>query len=96
MPGFRGCAFINAAAETPDTDDPVRIVVDAHRRWTRDLFAGIAADAGVADPEKTARQLMMLRDGAMVGGYLGEPDEIAETLQGAYLAALATGLPTSH
>ncbi|MCS5734502.1 TetR/AcrR family transcriptional regulator [Herbiconiux daphne] len=95
MPGFRGCAFINAAAETPDADDPVRLVVDTHRRWTRDLFAGIAEEAGVADPEKTARQLMMLRDGAMVGGYLGEPDEISETLQGAFLAALASPSRTS-
>jgi AcrR family transcriptional regulator len=95
MPGFRGCAFINAAAETPDPDDPVRLVVDVHRRWTRDLFASIATDAGVVDPEKTARQLVMLRDGAMVGGYLGEPDEISETLQGAYLAAIGSGLSTA-
>ncbi len=89
LPGFRGCAFINAAAETPDADDPVRVVVDAHRTWTRDMFAGIAAAAQVPDPDKTARQLLMLRDGAMVGGYLGEPDEISDTLQAAYLDALA-------
>ncbi|MDM4762326.1 TetR/AcrR family transcriptional regulator [Galbitalea sp. SE-J8] len=94
-PGFRGCAFINAAAETPDAADPVRIVVDAHRRWTRDVFAGIAADAGVPEPEKTARQLMMLRDGAMVGGYLGEPDEISETLRAAYLATLDAAAPSA-
>jgi len=96
LPGFRGCAFINAAAETPDPDDPVRIVVDAHRRWTRDVFAGIAADAGVADSERTARELLMLRDGAMVGGYLGEPAEIGETLEGAFIAALETGLSVSR
>ncbi len=29
-PGFRGCAFVNAAAEYPDRDDPVRLAVDAH------------------------------------------------------------------
>jgi hypothetical protein len=38
---------------------------------------------------------MMLRDGAMVGGYLGEPDEISDTLQGAYLAALGNARPAS-
>jgi hypothetical protein len=53
------------------------------------MFAGIAAAAQVPDPDKTARQLLMLRDGAMVGGYLGEPDEISDTLQAAYLDALA-------
>jgi AcrR family transcriptional regulator len=87
-PGFRGCAFINAAAETPDAADPVRVVVDGHRRWMRDLFASIGEDAGVASPEKTARQLMMLRDGAMVGGYLGEPEEISDTLEGGFREAI--------
>ncbi|WP_243738125.1 TetR/AcrR family transcriptional regulator [Cellulomonas shaoxiangyii] len=95
MPGFRGCAFINAAAETPDPDDPVRVVVDSHRRWTHDLFAAIAARAGVADPETVARRLVMLRDGAMIGGYLGAPEEISETLRGAYLAAVRTDLPAA-
>ncbi len=95
LPGFRGCAFINAAAETPDPEDPVRAVVDSHRRWTHDLFAGIAAKAGVTDPETTARRLVMLRDGAMIGGYLGEPEEISNTLHGAYLAAVHTGLPVT-
>lgn len=95
LPEFRGCAFINAAAETPDPDDPVRATVDAHRQWTHDLFARIAAQAGVSDPETTARQLVMLRDGAMIGGYLGEPDEISDTLHGAFLAAIRTGLPVA-
>lgn len=90
-PGFRGCPFINAAAETPDPEDPVRVVVDRHRRWTRDVFARLAADAGVADAEATAGQLMMLRDGAMVAGYLGDPDVVAETLRSACLATVAAG-----
>src|SRR4051812_4365747 len=34
-PGFRGCAFINAAAEYPDPGHPVRRVVDTFRRWFR-------------------------------------------------------------
>ena len=91
MPGFRGCPFINAAAETPDPADPVRLVVDAHRRWTRDVFADIATAAGVSDPDTTAGQLMMLRDGAMVNGYLSDPDEIAERLQLAGRAVIGAG-----
>ncbi len=88
LPGFRGCAFINAAAETPDAGDPVRSVVEAHRSWMRDFFAATAADAGAPDPEATARRLMMLRDGAMVAGYLGDPDEISATLEEAFRVAL--------
>jgi AcrR family transcriptional regulator len=91
MPGFRGCAFINAAAETPDLTDPVRVVVDAHRRWTRDVFASIASDAGVKDADITAGQLLMLRDGAMINGYLSDPEKVAETLRLACLAVITTG-----
>lgn len=93
MPGFRGCPFINAAAETPDPADPVRVVVDAHRVWTRGMFAEIAAQTGVSDPHTVAGQLMMLRDGAMVTGYLGDPEEVATTLQQACRTIIAAGQP---
>jgi AcrR family transcriptional regulator len=90
-PGFRGCPFINAAAEYPDTEHPVRLVVDSHRRWTHDAFLDLAAEAGVADAPAVAGQLMMLRDGAMVSGYLGDPEAVAEALAGAYLAVIQAG-----
>jgi AcrR family transcriptional regulator len=90
-PGFRGCPFINAAAETPDPADPVRVVVDEHRRWMRGVFASIAMDAGVADADTTAGQLLMLRDGAMINGYLSDPDTIAETLRLACVAVIEAG-----
>src|ERR1035437_8000817 len=32
-PGFRGCPFINAAAEYPARDSPVRKAVEDHRKW---------------------------------------------------------------
>ncbi|RGE20353.1 TetR/AcrR family transcriptional regulator [Leucobacter sp. wl10] len=88
-PGFRGCAFINAAAEFSDPHDPVRAVVDAHRQWMLETFAAIAADAGIEDTEGTARQLMMVRDGAMVNGYLGNPESVAESLRGAFDSVLS-------
>ncbi|MFE6977741.1 TetR/AcrR family transcriptional regulator [Streptomyces sp. NPDC057682] len=83
-PGFRGCAFINAAAEFSDPQDPVRTVVDEHRRWMLDEFAAIATEAGVPDPATTARQLMILRDGAMVNGYLGHSTSLQESLSAAF------------
>jgi len=53
-PGFRGCPFINAAAEYPDPAHPGRVVADAHRLWVRDLLAGLAAEGGVAEPDALA------------------------------------------
>ena len=85
-PGFRGCPFINAAAEYSDPADPVRVAVDAHRQWTYRQFAEIAAAADVEDPTSVGRQLMILRDGAMVNGYLGDPTVLAESLGAAFVA----------
>ncbi len=83
-PGFRGCAFINAAAEFSDPDDPVRSAVDAHRRRMLDTFVAVAAEAGAQDAEAAGKQLMMLRDGAMVNGYLNDPASVAEALGAAF------------
>lgn len=91
-PGFRGCAFINAAAEFSDPEDAVRATVAAHRQWMLGEFADIAAEAGAADTESVARQLMILRDGAMVNGYLGEPTEVGASL-GAAFASIVTARP---
>lgn len=92
-PGFRGCAFINAAAEFSDPDDPVRAAVDAHRRWMLDAFADVAAEAGAEDDQAVARQLMVLRDGAMVNGYLGDPATVGATLAAAFTSILAGSGP---
>ncbi|MGI5191242.1 TetR/AcrR family transcriptional regulator [Promicromonospora sp. CA-289599] len=76
-PGFRGCPFINAAAEYPDPDTAVRKLVDAHRDWWTSAFARLVAPLGLADPAAVADDLMLLRDGIMVAGYLGEPTKVA-------------------
>lgn len=86
--GFRGCPFINAAAEFSDAADPVRVAVAEHRRWMLQEFADIAADAGVPDVDSTSRQLMLLRDGAMVNGYLNDPSSVADSLGAAFASII--------
>ena len=76
-PDFRGCAFLNAAAEYHDPRDPVRQVVAAHRDWyTEQLFA-LLQRAGHPMPGDGADELMLARDGVMAGAYAG--DAIAAT-----------------
>lgn len=89
QPGFRGCAFINAAAEFSDPDDPVRAAVEAHRAWIFEAFAAIAKEAGAADPEFVGRQLVILRDGAMVSGYLNDPSALSGWLGAAFMSVVA-------
>jgi AcrR family transcriptional regulator len=75
-PDFRGCPFINAAAEYPDPGHPGRVVADAHRQWVRDLLAGLAGEAGIAEPEALAGRLSLLYDAAMVGAQF-DPSGLA-------------------
>lgn len=80
QPGFRGCAFLNAAAEFADPGHPVRLTVQRHREWFHGLLAGLLAEMGVAEPAAVATQLVMLRDGAMIAGNLDDPRAVREAL----------------
>jgi AcrR family transcriptional regulator len=91
-PGFRGCPFINAAAEYPDPAHPVARAIAAHREWLLGVMAELLRAAGVpeVEVEQCAGVLMLLRDGAMVGAALGEPARTAEQLAAA-VRALVSG-----
>lgn len=78
-PGFRGCAFLNAAAEYPDLDHPVHQAVLKHREWFLATMTELFADTGETKPEPAARHFIMLRDGAMAAGCLTDPKPIGET-----------------
>jgi AcrR family transcriptional regulator len=67
--GYRGCAFINAAAESASgTRVHARTVAhkDQIRAWIRDL----ADQAGAPDPDRLARSLTLLLDGGLASGVL--------------------------
>jgi AcrR family transcriptional regulator len=74
-PGFRGCAFINAASEFEDPDGPIMRAVLAHRTWFHDLVRDAFASAGHPQPDLAASRYVMLRDGATTAGYLGDPSQ---------------------
>ncbi|MBO9534885.1 MAG: TetR/AcrR family transcriptional regulator [Solirubrobacteraceae bacterium] len=90
MDGFRGCEFINAASEFEDPQSPIHQAVARHRAW----FFGLVRDAFVAaghyDPEGAARHFVMLRDGAMVAGYLGDPVATGTTFREGVEHVIAT------
>jgi AcrR family transcriptional regulator len=90
-PGFRGCPFINAAAEYSDPDSPVRRTVATHRDWCRTAFERLVAPLDLPDPAAVADDLMLLRDGAMVAGYLGEPSRVAASFLRGCRAVIQSG-----
>lgn len=94
-PGFRGCPFINAAAEHADPAHPARVVVDAHRRWLHGQAAALVSALGAHEPDALAERLLMLRDGAMVAGYVGQaPGQVADALLAAGEAVVRAAIPS--
>ena len=75
--GYRGCAFINAAAESqPGTPVHDRTVThkSAVLAWVRDL----AQRAGARDPARLARSITLLLDGGLASGALDAAPEAPE------------------
>lgn len=62
---FRGCPYLNAAAEIPARSHPARVVVVDHKDAIRAWLESNATRAGAADPRALAWQLMLVFDGAI-------------------------------
>ena len=91
-PGFRGCAFVSASAESPG--ELVEQAASDYRGWVRGLLTGLAREAGAPDPETLGRQLHMIYDGASLSARMDHDPTAsvaaraaAETLLDAALAA---------
>ncbi|MEV4669020.1 TetR/AcrR family transcriptional regulator [Microbacterium sp. LWO12-1.2] len=77
----RGCPFINAAAEYPDAEGAVRRLIDEHREWFRSTLQSVAETAGLPHPPEVAASLVLLRDAALVGGYLDGEERVAPAFE---------------
>jgi AcrR family transcriptional regulator len=85
-PGFHGCAFVGANAETsPGTS--VEEVTEDYRTWIHSLFFDLAAEAGATDPQGLARQLVLLYDGAGISAWMDHDPSVANAA-GTVAAAL--------
>jgi AcrR family transcriptional regulator len=78
-PDFRGCQFINAAAEFPSPTDPVHQEAARHKVATRKLLRDTAQAAGAADPGELSDQLMVLIEGAITLRQVAGDDQAAAT-----------------
>ena len=82
-PGYRGCPFVNAAAEYPGDDSPVAAVIAAHRAQVRALFAELLAGFPAARRAALTDQLVLLYDGTMIGAQLDHGPRAARRAQAA-------------
>jgi hypothetical protein len=80
VPGFKGCAFMTASAEsTPG--GAVEQMADEFRAWLLGLFIGLARDAGARNPEVLGRQLHLLYDGASIAAWMDRESNVTNSAQ---------------
>jgi len=76
---FLGCAFVKASAEYGEQDNPIHRSAAEHKALLLRQTTELARDAGAAEPEKLARQLSILREGAVVEAFVsGDLDAAKE------------------
>jgi AcrR family transcriptional regulator len=92
-PGFRGCAFASASAESPN--GMVEQATADYRGWVRGLLTDLAADAGAADPAGLARQLHLIYDGASLAARMDHDPSAAVAARAAAAVLLDAALGTA-
>lgn len=76
---WRGCLFVNSAAEFPDTNHPVNIAVARHKQGIMDNLATLAASAGLSSPKIVADGIFLLLEGSFLSGAMGQDVEVFNT-----------------
>jgi len=82
QPGFRGCAFANASAES-GPDSAAAEVTRKVRAWLLGVMTEQATALGAAEPAGLARQLTLLYDGALAQSRLDRGPAAATTAKAA-------------
>lgn len=91
--GYRGCMFIKASAEYQDKDHAIHAQSSEHKRLLFDHIEDLCARAGVDAPDDLARQLLLLKEGAIVMSVLGRGIDAADDAKAAAEVLLeASGL----
>ena len=90
---FRGCIFINTAAEFPNPHDPVHRAAAEYKRHTRDAFRDLAQRAGADDPEAFADQYTVLLEGTLILRQVHDRNDAAQVARTMARALIDQFLP---
>jgi AcrR family transcriptional regulator len=91
-PGFRGCAFVGANAES-SAGTSVEELTEDYRNWLRTLFVDLAKEAGATDPEHLAQQLVVIYDGAGISAWMDHDPAVANTARTIAAALIDSAIP---
>ena len=91
-PSYRGCAFVRAGADA-NSSESVKRVCQESRGFVLEKFVELAREAGAAEPELLARQLVLLYDGAATAAYMDGNREAAKLARSLAAQMLDAALP---
>ena len=82
-PGYKGCMFIKASSEYQDAAHPIHKQSADHKRLLELHMTDLSEKAGLAEPGAVARQLLHLKEGAIVTAHLGHTEHPAQDAKAA-------------
>lgn len=62
----KGCGMVNAHAEISDPAHPAYAIITGQKAWMLALFTDLARTLAAPDPDRLARTLLLLHEGALV------------------------------
>jgi len=77
-PEFKSCMFIKASSEYQDRTHPIHATSAEHKRLLLADFTERAKKAGAKDPEALARELLVVKEGAIVLAHLHDAKQVAK------------------
>lgn len=89
QPDFQGCMFIKASAEYQQPEHPIHALSAEHKTRLFDHVRELAEQAGANDPAALARQLLLLKEGAIVSAHLGHTKSAAQDAKAAAQVLMA-------
>ncbi len=82
-PEFRSCMFIKASSEFQDRNHPIHAASAEHKRLLLVYFQTLTHAAGAQNPDDLARQILLLKEGAIVLAHLHDPEMAASDARAA-------------
>ncbi|MGH3327110.1 MAG: TetR/AcrR family transcriptional regulator [Streptomycetales bacterium] len=91
---YAGCPFVTTLLEIDDPDSPVRKASAAHMANIRNLLGDLAAEAGIGDTDRFARQWHILMKGSIVAAQEGDQGAAGRAREMGGLLLRSHGVPT--
>jgi AcrR family transcriptional regulator len=91
-PGFCGCMFIKASSEYQDASHPIYRQVADHKIMLGNHLRDLAEKAGASQALALSRQLLLLKEGAIVAAHLGISDAPAQDAKVAAIALISADI----